>query len=857
MKGYYNIIYLDNDERYKIEIKDFNATWIDFDVYTTDSKELNKDIPIKIYNLNESFDYENYWKENPEKEPDWRDTYYIADSDNKTFTEISGKSSKQSTMFNLGSIIEFGENSTTIMLQDNETDNLEEIWILYGAPSNRDARALIKFNISSIPASQTIEDAKLAFFCYTNNWDDDVTYYRIGSQTWTEADNIATINALSLTNQTLDSSAWPDDDSWDWLNVTDIVSFDYLNGWSNSSFKLEDPDNIALTPNSIYNTTKLLELADSAMMQFRGKRYTTDITLRPYLNITYAAGGAPEPTTYMANLSEMFNMNSANQRLGSIGRMEAETQTMTSNNQREGSMERFEAETILGSSNMGQLTEAKRYLSTTLSMNSMADILAGIYRKLLVQVQPTTVIQRLGSIERQETEELYLCRVEEVNTMILNYTLGQIGDVSVHEANPYYIWLNFGQAPDCSVASIWNDTRYSTEGNLVSNSKRCSSLWDLTVLPDNIEILNSTLYLYGQYPHYQLPNGSWAGRWYEAWWQASNYSEGNGDQDGCNVSVEACGGNASYPAMAWNIQPDAPLYYIQDNVSVEWNTYYGWNVTNATIETYNSDKRLSIMIKDSHENDTIVNDTLQTDIASMQYGGAGYENYRPYLKVTYITYLPSDCSIERTANIYRQLPASINVDDVMRELDQLTRYFTSSFSFDYLQRKIIGIARYDTFLLNYKMLSNLICPPGYSPLLGPEGWYCRVGGGGGGGGGGPEVPYIEYEYPNITYACVNDDECRTVLENEHGVCIDEICYIGIPAPEMNIFEYLGFNTGNVIALGVLISAMVIHQNRFRKKLREEADSVKRFVSGDNIYEVRKKKRKPYKIVDVNGKVRTV
>lgn len=203
-KGW-DIVYLDNDPRYKIDVIDFNATTIEFEVSVTDPKDLNKDIPVKFLKYNEDFNYTNFNEKNLDSEPTFKDTYYEDSRIEKSFSDIDSKEYININSFDLGTIIEFGENSTTIMLQEPGTENLEDLYVLeqypdnnYGGPaqntmgagvssSSDEIQTFIKFNLSTLPPDSLISDSVLAFYfnneTYESGDNPNISIYEVENQT--------------------------------------------------------------------------------------------------------------------------------------------------------------------------------------------------------------------------------------------------------------------------------------------------------------------------------------------------------------------------------------------------------------------------------------------------------------------------------------------------------------------------------------------------------------------------------------------------------------------------------------------------------------------------------------------------
>lgn len=184
--------------------------------------------------------------------------------------------------------------TTTIQLQDADTENLEDTHVRendatgnYGSTdrmriTNRtgglEARGYLKFNISTIPGGATIDEAVI--YLYTPNYLPSHTMYinHIYNQTWDE-DQLTWNNQLcginfddsvqcNLTED--DSRTWNGGiDVWNFLNITDSVRIAYSG----------NDDNISFIFRSSFTGINLFE--------FYTKEYS-DATTRPYINITYS-----------------------------------------------------------------------------------------------------------------------------------------------------------------------------------------------------------------------------------------------------------------------------------------------------------------------------------------------------------------------------------------------------------------------------------------------------------------------------------------------------------------------------------------------------------------------------------------
>ena len=200
--------------------------------------------------------------------------------------------------------IRWGFNSTTIMLQDNVTENLGDTYIASKYPTTNygtwymegwagepvgNSEPMIKFNITAIPDSVTIDNATLWLHMWAENIDNNEEYHldahHYYNQSW--IDTYPTWNNMvNETNyNTTYDSRWtvtgsdPTPDAPNWVNwtVTNAVNRDYTDG----------NDNCSIWIRTVYSagSPKLNDEID-----FNTREYYEDIGDIPYLNITYSEG---------------------------------------------------------------------------------------------------------------------------------------------------------------------------------------------------------------------------------------------------------------------------------------------------------------------------------------------------------------------------------------------------------------------------------------------------------------------------------------------------------------------------------------------------------------------------------------
>ncbi len=316
-KNGFEVLFLEIDPNLNLTVIDYNATSVTIQMSTSASL-VNQLIPFKIWKpkneANATNDIKEYkTKYNKNKE----DTYSFALTETKTVTYN----------IELGDVLEFGFNSTTIVLQTSTGENLADSYVrLAQATTNFGTSASINmllgatdiehsifmFNLTMIPAGARIDAANLSLNFPTNNLDVgtegyNITIYRVNRTyswtetgiTWntrpTESTGIDSVNPggkVIVTGTT--ATGW-----WEW-NATKPVQ-DAFNGGDNNvtlflnvSEKLGSPDNTDL-------------------ISARSRDYGADGTVRPKLTITYTVLPVitivfPQNTTYGFRNSYDFNV---------------------------------------------------------------------------------------------------------------------------------------------------------------------------------------------------------------------------------------------------------------------------------------------------------------------------------------------------------------------------------------------------------------------------------------------------------------------------------------------------------------------------------------------------------------------
>ncbi len=305
-KGF-NIVYLENDGTHKIDVVDFNMTYIELN-FSYDKNNLGEfELEVEDGKMKTKYKIIETLFNETTREP------YDVETEVEIEIEEDGQ---RNIIFNenpFGKEFKLGENSTTIKLQEPDTENLDDTYLAVGSPTGAfgekttlfmrsDTSQLnfpyVKFNISSVPFGQQIDDAQLYLYHFSHaggsgneNW----TINHVYNFSWEEGSSLggpATYPNITWGNQpcgpNFDISAecnltamnWTvfDGITPKWVNweITDAVKNEYDEGDKNVSVTIRDS-----TGSPVWRA------------EFYTKEFTTDTTLRPFLNITYSEPPAP------------------------------------------------------------------------------------------------------------------------------------------------------------------------------------------------------------------------------------------------------------------------------------------------------------------------------------------------------------------------------------------------------------------------------------------------------------------------------------------------------------------------------------------------------------------------------------
>jgi len=125
-KGF-DVVVLEDDKNYPVEVLDFNYTSITVKLNPKGIKIFNEDVPIRIWNNNDTKDI-NFQQDVLDGKVISKGIDDYKEQMDKIFEEevrfnLLNQEEEKTYEFGMEKILEFGFNSTTIMLQDADTEN--------------------------------------------------------------------------------------------------------------------------------------------------------------------------------------------------------------------------------------------------------------------------------------------------------------------------------------------------------------------------------------------------------------------------------------------------------------------------------------------------------------------------------------------------------------------------------------------------------------------------------------------------------------------------------------------------------------------------------------------------------------
>lgn len=221
-KGF-EINYLEIDDNFPLEVVDFNYSSITVRLNPKGIKVFNQNIPVRIWDRNDTKSME-FDEAVSKGEKISNGVVDYKEKMNKVFEEdrnfwLLNQEDVVTYNFGLSKVLEFGFNSTTVILQDADSEVLEDTYTQNGNDTSRGSEQtirlgrdnyeymiFIKFNLSSINTDVTLINASLRIFPYDVSSTNAGTVwgfiYGLKNNSWNEDQFGSTDNPLTPANNT-------------------------------------------------------------------------------------------------------------------------------------------------------------------------------------------------------------------------------------------------------------------------------------------------------------------------------------------------------------------------------------------------------------------------------------------------------------------------------------------------------------------------------------------------------------------------------------------------------------------------------------------------------------------------------
>jgi hypothetical protein len=173
------------------------------------------------------------------------------------------------------------------------------------------SRPQLKFDIGAIPSRSNIISAKLWLYRFAaDNWNGDITIYRVDDQLWSENITASAFNTQSLTNGENSTSKFMTH-GWDDVNVLNQLKVDRDAGLAHVSFRLLWKGDDGEEPSVGIDDNRFLVIAsklDNLSIFLNSKEFSGN---GPYLEVTYtllyAVSASISPTESSGSPGENLN----------------------------------------------------------------------------------------------------------------------------------------------------------------------------------------------------------------------------------------------------------------------------------------------------------------------------------------------------------------------------------------------------------------------------------------------------------------------------------------------------------------------------------------------------------------------
>lgn len=287
--GIFYVDYFSIDPNYIVTVTDFNYTDINVEIkLSKESKELNKDIPVKVLSKNDYLEGKETVK--------YEEINKFTTTDSRRDLELSTKDG-----YKIGDIIKVGSASTLLTIRDNVSGVWDgEVNEDYPTDDRQDGndlslsrsgqRVYMIFNLTGLSNHSTVNSANLSLYYYNaygtggDGEGSNFTLYEVYNYSWFDAnlswndqpcgvnfDNSAQCNLTKYGNITEIPPG--SEGAWGWHNIslTSLVE-EYAEGYLSIIFKHENES--------------LVQAANYYEKNFFSSEYG-NITYQPVLNISY------------------------------------------------------------------------------------------------------------------------------------------------------------------------------------------------------------------------------------------------------------------------------------------------------------------------------------------------------------------------------------------------------------------------------------------------------------------------------------------------------------------------------------------------------------------------------------------
>ena len=279
-KPIFELRYLKEDPRYDFEVIDFNYTHVEFKAVLKDKKLEGKNVPFKVWTKDEPI-------------MEYQPMSFSSTSEKKTIIHTSDNIFKQN--------FTIGENSTTVYFGVSEISI--DGRVRDGSVPVR-YYGQLKWDISSIPAAATIDNATMCGWLYDGSGapENTITVFRVDDQAWGSGADTSYVDAQTLDTEsdiTMNSTA---NGAYTCFAIHNIIQADVNDGndystvrWEYQSYPLGTVNDVRWDAEDEFGVTGSYQALNSA-------EDSAANGMTPLLDLTYTAaggGGNPSPEVYL------------------------------------------------------------------------------------------------------------------------------------------------------------------------------------------------------------------------------------------------------------------------------------------------------------------------------------------------------------------------------------------------------------------------------------------------------------------------------------------------------------------------------------------------------------------------------